>query len=405
VQLPLGTGAGEPVRVELGASLSADLRLAARRLRATPFMTALAAFSVLVGRMTGLDDLLLATVVAHRNDSDLEPLIGCFTKKVPLRIRVEGDPTFAELVARARAALVGALAHQDLAFDAAVYEGVGQVAAQHGIVPQVSVVFQGEAPQRERLALPGLVTSRYETGGASREERHFSTTDREGPVWGDGIYLGSFVLVSFVDAPDGMALVVRGVFDRPAGRRVLEAFRSLLVAVVAAPSEPLSTFAVDVAHPVGGDDVIDVRGFRSRRSRLEAALGRAPGVAEVAVVVEDGELVARVAAAGEPPPTLAQLRQALWGALPGAPWPARAVLVDGTPLGPGPPATLLPAMWAELAGRPVAAGDSYWQDFSFLPVLAEAREAGLAITDQQVVRCRTPEMLATAMAVAPLPRD
>ena len=67
--------------------------------------------------------------------------------------------------------------------------------------------------------------------------------------WGDGIYLGSFVIVSLVDAPEGMSLVARGVFDRPAGRRLLEGFRSLLAAVVAAPSQPLSQFVVDVGPP------------------------------------------------------------------------------------------------------------------------------------------------------------
>ena len=55
-------------------------------------------------------------------------------------------------------------------------------------------------------------------------------------------------------------------------------------------------------------------------------------------------------------------------------------------------------MWSEVAGRPLGPGVSYWQDFSFLQVLAEAREAGLPISDQDVARCRTPRMLAAAVA-------
>jgi hypothetical protein len=242
VQLPLSRGSGEPVRVELPASLSASLRAVAPTLRATAYMTALAAFSLLVARWTGQDDLLLSTVVAHRNESDLEPLIGCFTKKVPLRLRVDGDPSFAELVARTRASLLGSLTHQDLAFDAAVHEGVGRAAAAHGVVPRVAVVFQGETPRRVELTMPDLVTTPYQVGGASREERHFSASDAgsDEAVWGDGIYTGSFVIVSLVDAAEGMGLVARGVFDRPAGRRLLEALRSLLEEVVADPTRALS---------------------------------------------------------------------------------------------------------------------------------------------------------------------
>jgi hypothetical protein len=62
-----------------------------------------------------------------------------------------------------------------------------------------------------------------------------------------------------------------------------------------------------------------------------------------------------------------------------------------------PTAALLAAMWTEIAGRPVDAGTSYWQDFSFLQLLAEAREAGLGLEDRHVVRCRTLAALTEAM--------
>ncbi len=152
--------AGEPLRVDLPPSLVDALRGLAPRLRATPFMTVLAGFSALASGLTGQDDLVIATVVAHRNLSAAEPLIGCFTKKVPLRLGTGGDPTFAELVGRTRASLLGSLAHQDLGFEAAVQAGLGHAAAEHGVVPHLAVVFQGETPRQARLALPGLTTSR-----------------------------------------------------------------------------------------------------------------------------------------------------------------------------------------------------------------------------------------------------
>lgn len=423
VQLPLGGrgGGGQaPVQVDLGPELSAAVRATARSLRATPFMTALAAFSLLVARTTGQDDLLLATVVAHRNAADLEPLIGCFTKKVPLRVRLDGNPTFADAVGRARASLFGALAHQDLAFDAAVHEGVGRAAGEHGVVPQIGVVFQGETPQRETMALPGLVGSRYDVGPASREERHFTSgTAEPGPVWGGGIYDPSFAIVSFVDGPDGMALGARGVFEEDRARQLLDDLRELLASAVAEPGRRFRLAGRRCAA-----DEIDLRGFRIPRSTVETAMARCPGVRGVGVGVVDGRLVAYVASEGDRSPTRAELREVLWRERPGAPWPAEAVLVDrvvrGADGGPdvdgmqvrgrledgrAPDADVLAAMWSEVAGRPVGAGASYWQDFSFLPVLAEARDAGLPLTDRQVVRCRTPEALAAAMATAPATED
>ncbi len=93
-QLPAGedTRPQAALRVDLPPALAAGVRALAPRLRATPYMTVLSAFSALLARITGQDDLVIATVVAHRDRTDVEPLIGCFTKKVPLRLRVEGRP-------------------------------------------------------------------------------------------------------------------------------------------------------------------------------------------------------------------------------------------------------------------------------------------------------------------------
>jgi hypothetical protein len=442
VQVPLaGDGArsgpepGEPLRMDLPSSLAGELRAVAPRLRATPFMTVLAAFSVLLARVTGQDDLVIATVVAHRDRSDLEPMIGCFTKKVPLRLRLDGDPTFRELVARTRTSLLGALSHQDVAFEAAVQEGLGRAAADHGVVPQVTVVFQGETPQQVKLTMPGLVTSRFEAGTAARGERHFSTGPNQdkagqdepageaGPEWGDGIYLGTFLILSLLETPDGMALVARGVFSRPAARRLLAELVALLAEVAAEPARSISQLAA-VALPGVPDDVVEVRGFRASRSRIEAALARSPGVADVALAVRDGadgqpRLVAYVVPDGDGP-TLAELRHALWSRLPGALWPADAVTVDrlhrlpdgrldpealpaptrSRPGEPDPVAAALAAMWSKVRGQPVRPDTIYWQDFSFLQALDEARRTGLPIGDDQVVRCRTPETLAAAIASA-----
>ena len=409
VQLPLGRGTGEadePVHVDLPVELAAAIRSRARQLRATPFMTVLGAFSLLVSEVTGQDDVVLATVVANRNQADVEPLIGCSTKKVPVRLRLRGAPTFAEVVARTRSSLLGALSHQDIGFDAAVQAGVGEAAADHGVVPHLAVVFQGETPRQASLTLPGLTVTGFDTGAGGRAERHFSAR-AEAPAWGDGMYLGTFLIVSLVERAEGMGLVARGVFDRPAARRLLDEFVALLERVVHDPSANVGERAVPL-----GCDVVDVRGFRADRHRLEEALRRCPGVVDVALAVPDDDgdagrrLVAHVVP-GADPPTLAQIRAALWAEVPGVLWPADAVFVKDLaslaeigPCLPGdddPLAVVLAAMWTELRGRPAGPGTSYWQDFTFLPVLAEAREAGLAIADGHVVRCRTPATLAAAL--------
>jgi non-ribosomal peptide synthetase component F len=441
VQLPLGErhqlgpgrpGAGEPVRHDLPDELARRVRALAPRLRATPFMTVLAAFQVILARRTDQDDLVLASVVAGRGATALESMIGCFTRKVLLRLRLDGDPPFADLVARTRSTVLDALAHQDLPFEEVVHETLGGPAAAHGLVPQVPIVFQGETPQRARLLLPGLEVGPFEAPASARRERHFSAApDDEAspgqppPVWGDGAYLGTFLILSLLESDAGLALIARGVFHRPAAQRLLEDVEAVLLEVAEAPERRLSELSAPGPSPAaagGGDreaDWLALRGLRLSRSRLEGALSTCAGVADVAVGVVDldGEptLSAWVVPASCPPPTPAELRTALWAALPGSPWPAAVTVVEALPRlsegrpdigvlpaprptsgSPHPEADLLAALWAEHAGRPVSPTTSYWQDFSFLRALAEARAAGLPITDEQVSRCRTPEMLAIA---------
>ncbi len=435
VQLPLGRpdqlgpdrpGAGEPLRRDLDDDLAIQVRALARRLRATPFMTVLAAFAALLARRTGRDDLVLASVLAGRSTAEQEALIGCLTTKVLLRLRLDGAPTFPEIVARTRASVLGALSHQGLPFEAVVQETIGIPAAAHGVAAQVPVVFQGETPQQARLVLPGIQAEPFQAPAAARRERHFSTRRREGddpstpPPWGDGTYQGTFLLLSLMEAKQGLALVARGVFHRPAAEELLAELENLLEEMVAAP---------DGRPPAGGEakrptppDEVNLRGLRLRPTRIEQALALCPGVAEVAVgVVEmDGagpSLVAYVVPDYQPP-TVAELRATLWSILPGSPWPAAVVHLDALPRTPdgrldlsvlaaptlkpatpaAPEAVLLSALWSSARGEPVGVGESYWQDFTFLQALADARAAGLPVTDEQVTRCRTPEMLAASLA-------
>lgn len=437
VQLPLGRpeqlgpdreGAGEPLRHDLDTDLARQVRALARRLRATPYMTVLAAFGLLLARRTGQDDLVLASVVSGRTTANEEPMIGCFTKKVLLRLRLDGAPGFAEIVARARRTVLGALAHQALPFESVVQEALGPPAAAHGIAPQVPVIFQGETPQLARLVLPGIRAEPYEVPAAARREHHFSARREDDagaaarPLWGDGAYLGTFLLLSLFEAEGGLALVARGVFHRPAAEELLDDLEALLEEIVASPDAPPPVDGRSGPLEAGrAEDEICWRGLRLRPARIEKALAACPGVSEVAVTVTDhtGEptLTACVVPDRSPPPTLAELRAVLWAALPGSPWPAAAVMVDTLPRRPdgslevavlpapkaiaeepAAAAALLASLWSAYGGRPQGAGDSYWQDFAFLPAVAEARAAGLPITDEQVMRCRTPEMLAAALA-------
>jgi amino acid adenylation domain-containing protein len=89
---------------------------------ATLFMVLFAAFNALLFRHSGQDDIVIGFPIANRNRTEVESLIGFFVNTLVLRTRLEGDPTFRELLARVRQTTLGAYAHQDLPFEKLVEE-------------------------------------------------------------------------------------------------------------------------------------------------------------------------------------------------------------------------------------------------------------------------------------------
>ncbi len=89
---------------------------------ATMFMTLLAAFKVLLARLTGQDDILVGTPVAGRSRSELEGLIGFFVNTLVMRTDLSGEPTFTEVLQRVRSVALGAYKHQEFPFEKLVDE-------------------------------------------------------------------------------------------------------------------------------------------------------------------------------------------------------------------------------------------------------------------------------------------
>ena len=83
----------------------------------TRFQTMLAAFSVLLARHGGQEDLVVGTPIAARGRREIEGLIGFFVDNLVLRCDLSGDPTFRELLPRVRRVVLDAFAHQDVPFE------------------------------------------------------------------------------------------------------------------------------------------------------------------------------------------------------------------------------------------------------------------------------------------------
>ncbi|MEV6813712.1 condensation domain-containing protein [Micromonospora sp. NPDC051296] len=111
-----GGPATSDVAVDLDRETVARLRALARTQRTTLFSVLLAVFYHHLHRVTGQDDLAVASMFANRSRPELRETVGLLANMVLLRARVGQAATFADLVGQAHAAAIGAFTYQDLPY-------------------------------------------------------------------------------------------------------------------------------------------------------------------------------------------------------------------------------------------------------------------------------------------------
>ncbi|MES2940790.1 MAG: amino acid adenylation domain-containing protein [Pseudomonadota bacterium] len=146
--------AGATLKFTVPAPTTAALYTLGRETQSTLFMALAAAFSVLLHRYTGQDDICIGTPIANRNRAEIEPLIGFFVNTLVLRTQVDGGQSMAELLEQVKTHALGAYAHQDIPFEHLVEALNPQRSTSHTPLFQAMLVLQN-APMGE-LQLPGL---------------------------------------------------------------------------------------------------------------------------------------------------------------------------------------------------------------------------------------------------------
>ncbi|WP_242688082.1 non-ribosomal peptide synthetase, partial [Photorhabdus stackebrandtii] len=152
--------AGSRVPFHLTAEVLTSLKALGQRQGTTLFMTLLTAWTVVLTRLSGQDDIVIGTPVANRQYSETEALIGFFVNMLALRIEPGQCHTVAELLAQVRERTLAAYAHQDLPFEQVV--DTLQPARSLSYSPVFQVMLALNNTPAQALTLPGLALSLIE---------------------------------------------------------------------------------------------------------------------------------------------------------------------------------------------------------------------------------------------------
>jgi amino acid adenylation domain-containing protein len=157
---PLASYDGGRELMKVDAEVTSSLKALAGREGATLFMAVLAAFQTLLFRYSGQEDVVVGTVTAGRHHPGTEGVLGLFVNSLVLRTDLSGNPTFRELLTRAKEVALGAYEHSDLPFERLVEElQPERDLGRHPLVQVTLQLFSG-SPEANAPASRQLDTDR-----------------------------------------------------------------------------------------------------------------------------------------------------------------------------------------------------------------------------------------------------
>ncbi|MFD5824363.1 amino acid adenylation domain-containing protein [Lentzea sp. NPDC060358] len=197
----------------------------------TTLFTALAAaWSLVLGRWSGGDDVVVGTPVAGRRRSELENVVGFFVNTLPLRLGADPAQDFRTAVARAHEVCADAFAHQDVPFDRIVGESAlerdvsGQTALARHWLALNNNAWKASWPGVDAEVLPDLV-------GTVRCDLSVQLA----PALDGGL--------------DGHLEFSAELFDEGTAQRIAAAFTDLLTAAAAAPDSTVAELFAEAERP------------------------------------------------------------------------------------------------------------------------------------------------------------
>ncbi|WP_317957519.1 condensation domain-containing protein, partial [Paenibacillus chitinolyticus] len=150
---------GRTLEYFLEAQKSDALKQLAAETGTTLYMVLFAAYTVMLHKYTGQEDLIVGTPIAGRNHGDVEPLIGMFINTLAIRSYPAAEKTFLSYLQEVKETTLGAYEHQNYPFEELV-EKV-QVARDLSRNPIFDTMFTLQNTDNKDFELEGLRLTSY----------------------------------------------------------------------------------------------------------------------------------------------------------------------------------------------------------------------------------------------------
>ena len=234
---PLRTFDSDRIDTEIHSELAQSLKTLAARHRSTFFTLLLAAWQAYTARITGGKNVVTGIPAAGQSVSDMSDVVGHCVNLLPLRISVDLNETFLQLLSRTREELLEAFDHQDYTFGRLIKEIT--IPRDPSRIPLVPVQFNiDQTIDGSELGFDDLSVTWHSNPRA---------------------YENFELFLNLVENRGGVQIQVQyntGLFDRETIRYRIEGFEAFLKAIALEPKRDIGSL------PTLGED--------ERRQVLEA---------------------------------------------------------------------------------------------------------------------------------------
>ncbi|NEA98684.1 non-ribosomal peptide synthetase [Streptomyces sp. SID13726] len=164
-----GPGPLAQARAELPEATGAALTALARRLGVTANSLVQTAWSILLSRTTGRNDVVFGATVSGRPATlpGVESMVGLFVNTVPVRVRLRPDRSLSDLLREVQDGYIGLLDHHHL--------GLADIQRTTGLPELFDTLVVFENYPMDEAARPGADSLRI-TGTSGRDATHYPVT-------------------------------------------------------------------------------------------------------------------------------------------------------------------------------------------------------------------------------------
>ncbi|MGG4216488.1 amino acid adenylation domain-containing protein [Paenibacillus alvei] len=237
--------AGDTIEFGLEREVSEHLKELAAQTGATLYMVLLAAYTTLLHKYTGQEDIVVGTPIAGRPHAELESLVGVFINTLAIRNYPSGDKTFLDYLQEVKEHALSAYEHQDYPFEELVEKlNLTRDTSRNALF---DTMFELKTLEQQEFHLEGLTLHSYPV------ENNTAKFD---------------LTLDAVEQPDGIVCSLEystALYKPETITRLAQHFTELVRAITLHPQQPLAALEMvpaeekaQIIHGFGNVGVSDV---------------------------------------------------------------------------------------------------------------------------------------------------